>query len=72
MTGAVRYLRPRRDDPHKGRNLRCRKCGDLVCVYEIPKPYINPHTFTCGFCLTEATLKEVPVPFHQQHRKDAA
>lgn len=72
MTGVVRYLRPRRDSDRDGRVLTCRKCGDVVRVYEIPTPKINPRTFTCGQCLTRVVMQEPPIPFSQQHRKDAA
>ena len=67
MTGAVRFLRPRRDSDKHGRNLHCTRCGDLVRVYEIPAPWINPHAYVCGSCQTASTMKELPVPFHEQH-----
>lgn len=67
MTGAVRFLRPRRDDPHKGRNLRCTRCSALVQVYEIPEPFIDPKRFVCGDCYVDSTMRETPVPFSEQH-----
>lgn len=67
LTGTVRFLRPRRDDPHKGRNLRCRTCGDLVRVYELPGPWLDPKRYQCGSCMTDVTMRELPVPFSEQH-----
>lgn len=72
VTGAVHFLRPRRDDDRQGRVLTCKKCGAKVRVYEIPAKHLNPRNYTCGECMVDVTMRELPVPFSQQHRKDAA
>jgi hypothetical protein len=37
-----------------GRLLTCIRCADLVDVIEAPSPFIDPHLYICGNCLTPA------------------
>ncbi len=69
--GDLRLLFSKPDLP-KGRNFRCRRCQTLVEVVEIPGPFVDPDRFVCGECMCDSTMRELPVPFSQQHRKDAA
>lgn len=43
--------RDRRAFDHLGRNLTCMKCGALVCVHELPGPFLDRDRFVCGECL---------------------
>lgn len=70
MTGAVHFLRPRRDEP-PGRKFVCNGCGTLMEVMEIDLidggTFINPKTYRCDECHTGRLMRELPVPFSEQH-----
>lgn len=71
MTGAVRFLRPRRRHLPPGRNLVCNSCGCVIDVVEIDLidggEFVNPRTVRCYDCNTGHLMRELPVPFSEQH-----
>ena len=70
MSGAVRFLRPRRNLP-PGRPLVCNGCGTVIDSVEIDLidggQFVNPRTFRCYPCNTANLMRELPVPFSEQH-----
>jgi len=42
------------------RNLTCTQCDTLVQVVELPGPFLDPHAFVCGQCLTRGAAFAAP------------